>query len=65
MAASRNELIGGLGCRTGLEKSYESKSIGKKDLQELQDCAPSPDYLCHLLRRPPQAASGLIVALIG
>jgi hypothetical protein len=40
--------------------SHESTSIGKKDLQELQDRAPSSHCLRHLFRRPSQAASGLI-----
>ena len=48
-----------------LELSHESTSFGQEDLQELQDRASSAHCICHLLGRPPQAASGLMIQVDG
>jgi hypothetical protein len=40
---------------------YESPSISKKALRELQNYSPQRHHPRHLHQRPPQAAAGLTI----
>jgi hypothetical protein len=46
------------------EKSHESKSIGKKDLRQMQGHPPPRCGSRHLLEPQAQAASGIIDSVV-
>lgn len=47
------------------ESSNEGASVSKKDMPELQDCAPQRCGLRHLHGQETQAETGLMMALQG